>query len=174
MNPGDLLSYVVREVTGQVAASCGPCRDCITEMNNNGWFWCWTNRSKIEQRLIQAAINQGYSITNESAKGLVVAAFKQFSKFRKTKGKHMKTYTIRTVKSTKSKSTKEAMEHAADAEEEVITISTMVTPEFPITEVSIIDAESFEDAFTRRKEANTFSITFGRQSANLPPPLRSQ
>ncbi len=173
IQPGDLLSYVIRETTGLVAGSCGSCRECITEMNENGWWWCWRNRDKIENRLIEAARQRNILVTKQNAHGLVTAAFREFFNYRKQKG-NMRNYVIRTTKVViGAKTTKEALAQLDKAETVAINVfqNFDASSSIPVTETAGIEAESIEEAFAKRNEAETASVQVGQlTSPKAPPP----
>jgi len=76
--PGNILSAAIRKATGLGPCASG-CRDCIDEMNRNGWFWCWRNRTVIAGRLAAVARARGHSITNAAALDFIKAAFRELA-----------------------------------------------------------------------------------------------
>jgi hypothetical protein len=73
--PGDALSLAIRKIIG--VHPCGACLACITEMNNQGWWWCWRNRKVISKRLAGEARRRGHEIDDDSALDLIKAAFRE-------------------------------------------------------------------------------------------------
>jgi hypothetical protein len=116
VQPGGMLSWIIREVTGELAVNCGQCGGRVALMNQKGWWWCWRNRKTIVGWIVQEASVRGVRVDSDSVGKLVVTAFQQFHKFRKQKGEVVQTYVIVKTYTIEAESVEAALTNQANAE----------------------------------------------------------
>ncbi len=84
--PGDVLSLMIKKVTGRHAATCGVCVARMRRMNEEGWWWSWKNRDLILGWLTDEAAKRGHAITDSHALSLFRATFAEMFHHRKEFG----------------------------------------------------------------------------------------
>jgi hypothetical protein len=76
IHPGHMFSVIISKLTG-----LGPCpkscRERIQQMNQWGWWKCWSNRQTIAGWLVEEGRKRGHTVTSGSAIDLLRAAFKE-------------------------------------------------------------------------------------------------
>lgn len=162
IRPGDLLSYVIRQVTGR--EPCAACNSCKAEMNENGWWWCWKNRKRIAAHLAKEANKMGFPASEKSMLRLLVIAFKVFRESRKEGKDITEGWVIQ----------KNYVTHTDTQTEELVSICIAKSREFkPSIETPmsknyhINSAESFEDVWARQDEATLVNTVTGFRTGNL-------
>lgn len=71
--PGSLLAGIIHHTTGE--RPCGACLDLAAEMDRHGWWWSWTHRDDIIDRLVEEAAKRGHQVPKATIAGLLRAAF---------------------------------------------------------------------------------------------------
>jgi len=58
-------------------------------MNENGWLWCWRNRTLIAKWLVDEAAKRGHKIGHNKALALILAAFRTVMSDKKALTRHL-------------------------------------------------------------------------------------
>jgi hypothetical protein len=83
LQPGDLFSTIILNITGKSIQNCGVCRERKRAMNKWGWWKCWLNRKIIIGWLCEEAAKRGHGIGGSEMLGLFKAAFRELRAKRK-------------------------------------------------------------------------------------------
>ncbi len=84
--PGHILALIISTITGE--APCHECSSRIETMNENGWLWCWRNRTLIAKWLVDEAAKRGHKIGHNKALALILAAFRTVMSDKKALTRH--------------------------------------------------------------------------------------
>src|SRR6266404_4709925 len=85
--PGHILALIISTITGE--APCHECSSRIETMNENGWLWCWRNRTLIAKWLVDEAAKRGHKIGHNKALALILAAFRTVMSDKKALTRHL-------------------------------------------------------------------------------------
>lgn len=77
LQPGDLLTELIKRMTGSAPMGNCQCAARRVQMNKWGWWGCWTHRQEIQGWLAEEARKRGHTITDAALKSLFVAAWRE-------------------------------------------------------------------------------------------------